>query len=147
MSQNESHGKIRRGRPRKGAEQRFQRERAQTNAAINALFKFFRVRTDAEFAALIGTTPLTVQKWRRSETLTSFAINRLESIGINPDFLRTGKGDVLKTDTEAKKERDLVQQGENAILAAFVNALSPDLKRDVLVYAEKILSNRSEKTT
>lgn len=68
---------------------------------LNKIKEYYKFNSDSDFAKYLGITPQNLSNWKSRNTFDAELIyTKCEDI--NPEWLLTGKGEMLKKDSEKK---------------------------------------------
>jgi len=88
---------------------------------LSEIKSYYKIKTDADFARFLGIKPQTLSSWY---TRNSFDIELLyaKCVEISPDWLLTGKGEMLRNSiNQSIIDNENVQTGNNNIIQQGVN--------------------------
>lgn len=109
---------------------------------LNELKKFYNFKKEFEFAEFLGIKPQTLSSWYKRNT---FDIELIYSkcVEINPDWLLTGKGEMLRNNENKVQEPAPVYEVEEKV----VNELKKqnDLLRDNYKLSKEMIDLQKEK--
>lgn len=107
---------------------------------INTLIQVLNFNSDSDFARFLGITPQVLSNWKNRNSYDAQLIYT-KCVNINPHWLLTGEGEVLKTETVVVNDTIGQEYGINYKDLAEARKETIDcLKKEISHLEEKIIS-------